>query len=130
MKKLILIVMMFLLGISYITADNNQQNWEKYSEICENLYQRIDKDITNNTLYEEEYNRLQHYTEVLQTIRTIYTENTYKYDAVKYIISYLDYVLPSYSYDVLTETDEYQEYIKYKYIQYFNGNIKILKYKP
>lgn len=130
MKKLILLVMMFLLGTSYIFADNNQQNWEKYSEICENLYKRIDKDITNNTLYEEDSDRLQHYNIVLQTIKNIYAENIYKYDAVKCIISYLDCVLPSYSYDVLTETDEYQEYIKWKYIQYFNGNIKTLKYKP
>lgn len=124
--------MMFLIGTSYILADNNnKQDYEEYSKVCDILYHKIQQDIMFYILYaEQDITRIEYYKKCSEDINKLYYESSENYNTIKYVLAHIDCIIPTYSYDILPETDEYQEYINWEYTQYLNGSIKTLKYIP
>lgn len=134
MKKILILASLVLIMSACATPccwcqNNDSIKWQQFESDCVILYNKITSDLdsvinsNDNTLNKE------YYQQSLTSIKDIYNNNIYKYDALLDIIN----CLYTYNYDYLNQLKNSKEYINYnkwKYNQWFNGAIKTLKYKP
>lgn len=121
--------------IEYIVNDRLDRfryatnKWDKYEYVCLELYARILIDLDFQQAFNEnegDIERANLYALAYDDIAEIFSTNGCVYDAMLYILTYLDLYVADYALDVLTETDEYSSYMKWDYSVWF-GCIRKLK---
>jgi hypothetical protein len=133
MKKVIILAAL-VLGMSACApccwCKENKEDWGAYSKVCTQLYNRVLADLQFMAEYKQEEGNAKEsefYLVLYSDIEEIWAENN-PYDGARYILNVLDTDASSYALDVLTECDEYSDYMDWEYATYFNNAICTLKY--